>query len=279
MSDVFQEVQEEYRRQQIAKLWEKYRVPIIGGASALIIAVAGYQGWTYWHGLQVEKSSREFDAIGELISGGQAKDAADRLAKLAAGGSAGYQIAAKLQEAALRAELGDKKAALALFDKIADSASDALVRDYALLRGALLIADNEKYETLKSRLEPLAQAGRPWRAIAMELLAYTTWRAGKKDEALKLYAETQALQGVPDSVKRRAIEMTSLIQAGMTLGDLKTSASGAATNPLALPPPGGDGPLLLAPTTPQPAAPEPPSLLGPVAPAAPAPTTPTTPSP
>ena len=262
----------------MAKLWEKYRVPIIGGASALILAVAGYQGWSYWHGTQVEKSSREFDAIGELINGGQEKDAADRLAKLAVSGSGGYPTAAKLQEAALRAELGDKKAALALFDKIADSNSDALVHDYALLRGALLIVESEKYETLKSRLEPLVQAGRPWRALAMELLAYSTWRAGKKDEALKLYAETKALEGVPDSVKRRAIEMSTLIQSGMTLNDLKTTASAPTINPLALPP-GGDGPLLLGPTAPQPAAPEQPSLLGPAVPAEPGPATPTTPSP
>ena len=280
MSDVFQEVQEEYRRQQLEQLWAKYRVPLISGISALVLAVAGYQGWSYWHGMQVEKSSREFDAIGTLVGSGQEKEAADRLAKLGASGTGAYPTAARLQEAALRAELGDRQGALALFDKMADGKSDPLLRDYALLRGALLIVETEKYDTLKSRLEPLAKEGRPWRAIAMELLAYATWRAGKKDEALKLYSETQALAGVPDSVKRRSGEMAALIQAGMTLADLKTASGAPVLNPLALPP-GGNGPLLLAPPTPQPAAPDQPSLLGPAAPVAPSPATPTpaTPSP
>ena len=267
----------------MTQLWEKYRVPLIGGASALILAVAGYQGWSYWNRTQVEKSSREFDAIGGLIESGNSKDAADRLAKLAVSGTSGYAIAAKLQEAALRSELGDQKAGLALYDKIADSTSNPLLRDYALLRGGLLIVETEKYDTLKARLEPLTQAGRPWRAVAMELLAYATWRAGKKDEALRLYTETQALPEVPDSVKRRSIEMSALIQAGMTLADVKVLPSAPPVNPLALPP-GGDGPLLLGPTTPP--APAAPSLLGPgpsvpgePAPGEPQPAAPVTPTP
>ena len=45
MSDIFQEVQEEYRREQVAQAWTKYRVPIIAAAAGLILAVAAYQGW------------------------------------------------------------------------------------------------------------------------------------------------------------------------------------------------------------------------------------------
>ena len=52
MSDVFQEVQEEYRRQQLAELWKKYSVPAIAGAVVLVLGLAGYQGWSYWRGEQ-----------------------------------------------------------------------------------------------------------------------------------------------------------------------------------------------------------------------------------
>lgn len=279
VSDVFQEVQEEYRRQQLEQLWAKYRTPIIAAASALVLGVAGYQGWNYWHGTQVEKSSRELDAIAEVLSSGagREKEASDRLAKLATSGAGGYSVAAKFQEAALRAQLGDSKAAVALYDRIADGTSEALLHDFAQLRAAILIIETEKYDALKARLEPISAPGRPWRAPAMEMLAYATWRAGKKDEALKIYADVQALPDVPQGVKRRSIEMSALIRDGMKVSDIKT------TSPSSLLLPGGDiGPLLLPPTpAPGPTAPAQPSLLGPdpiapavPAPAAPAPTTP-----
>ena len=44
MSDLFQEVEEEYRREQAAKLWTKYRTPLVAGVVALVVAVAGFEG-------------------------------------------------------------------------------------------------------------------------------------------------------------------------------------------------------------------------------------------
>lgn len=285
MSDVFQEVQEEYRRQQFEQLWKKYRVPIIAGASAVILAVAGYQGWSYWRSSEIERSSRELEAVGTLLSSaGGEKEAADRLAKLVAGGAGGYPIVAKFQEAALRAQQGDTKAAVTLYDKVADATSEPLLHDFAQLRAALLLVETEKYDALKARLEPLAARGRPWRAPAMEMQAYAAWRAGKKDDALKLYSEVQALPDVPQGTKRRALEMSALIQGGMKVSDIKAEPPPGSL----LLPPGENGSLLLpgptppaTPAIPTPAPPEPstPSLLGPnpptpADPAVPAPSTP-----
>lgn len=257
MSDIFQEVQEEYRQQQAAKLWEKYRVAVITGVSALVLGVAGYQGWRYWHQGQVEASSREFEKIAELVAAGQGneKDAADRLAKLAASGTSGYAMAAAFQEAGLRAQMGDIKAALKLYDGLATRVSDPLFRDYAKLRAAILVVETESLETVAKRLEPVAKGTGPWRAPAMEMLAYASWRGGKKDEALKLYKEVQAIDNAPKNIVRRANEMTTLINAGMKLSDLNVKP-GTVT-------PGGS--LLLPPTTPlQPTLDDPASLLGPL---------------
>lgn len=223
MSDVFQEVEEEYRRDQVAKMWAKYQVPLAVGVTVLVLAVAGYEGWSYWRAGQIEKSSRGFDRAAELVASGsgQEKEAADAFAKLAEGGSGGYALAARFQEAALRAEMGQIKEAVQLYDAVADGASDALFTDYAHLRAALLIADTASYDVVKRRVEPIAQGNGPWRTMATELLAYAAWRAGKKDDALKLYAEIQKAEDVAPGSKRRALEMTSLIAAGMKPSDVK----------------------------------------------------------
>jgi hypothetical protein len=262
VSDIFQEVQEEYRREQMAKLWEKYRVPVVAAVGAIVVAVAGYQGWSFWRAAQVEKASREFEAIAELSANpGNEKAAADRFANLAATGTSAYALAAKFQEAGLRAEMGDGKAAIALYDSISASTSDPVFRDYAQVRAGLLIVERESFDNIKKRLEPIATGAGPWRLQALELLAYASWRAGKSDEALKLYGEIEGATNVPNGTARRAKEMTSLIKAGMKLSDVNAMLAPAATP--------GSGPMLLQPTQPTtptpPAIPEPSSLLGPAA--------------
>ncbi len=265
MSDVFQEVEEEYRQQQLAKLWEKYRLPLIGAAVALILGVAGYQGWSYWRAREVEKSSREMDAIGDLLrNAGTEKQAADRLAKLAASGSGGYPVLARLQEAALRAQTGDVKAAIALYDAVAKSGSAPLFRDLAIVRGSVFRVELEPYDAVKKILEPVATGSGPWAGEGKELLAYASWRAGKADEAKALYASVEKSAEAPEGTKRRASEMLALIRTGLKFADIKGPAAS-----LLLPQPGtSDGPLLLEPE------PLPSSLLGPdpLAPPQPAPT-------
>jgi hypothetical protein len=282
VSDIFQEVQEEYRREQMAKLWKSYQAPIIAAVTVIILAVAGYQGWSYWHAQQLEASSREFEKIAEFVASDAAnsdptkkKEAADRFAKLATTATSGYAMAAKFQEAGLRAELLDIKAAQAIYDDIIAMTSDPLFRDYAQLRWAILVLETESLDNIRKRVEPIAKGTGPWRVMGLELLAYSAWRGGKKDEALKLYAEIAEVPNAPNGSLRRAKEMTTLINAGMKLTDLKAAPG------LSIP---GSEPLLLQPKAPSSAA-DPllpdaaggePSLLGP-GPTAPAPETPATP--
>jgi hypothetical protein len=274
VSDIFQEVQEEYRREQMAKLWTKYRVPLIAGVTVIVLAVAGYQAWTYWYANKIEESSREFERVAELIASGtgKEKEAADRFAKLAQSASSGYALAARFQEAGLRAELRDFPAALKIYDEISASTSDPLFRDYAQVRATTLIIEAQTLDNIKKRLDPIVAGTGPWRVMATELLAYATWRAGKKDDALKLYAEVIAAPTAAKGSVRRAKEMTTLINAGLKLSDLNTKPglSTPGVSPLLLPAqPGQPTPLLPD------AAAEEPGLLGPATPEQPATPTPT----
>ena len=257
MSDIFQEVQEEYRQQQLADFWKKYRLPIIGGVAALVLGVAGYQGWSYWYGLKVERSSRELEIASDLLrKPGSEKEAADRLAKLAVEGSGAYSVLAKLQEAALRAQGGDVKAALVLYDSVARSEGSALFRDFAVVRAGVFLVELESYDTVQKKLGPVANGSGPWATQAKELLAYAAWRSGKADEAKTLYEEVQKAPGVADGSKRRAFEMLALIRTGLKYSDMKSPAAS-----LLLPQPDTEsGPLLLQPPTPAPGTG---SLLGP----------------
>jgi hypothetical protein len=270
VSDVFQEIEEEYRQQQMAKFWEKYRGPIIGAAAALVIGVAGYQAWSYWNAQQVEKSSREMEAIGELLrNAGGEKQAAERLSKLGASGAGGYSTLAKLQQAALVAQSGDIKTAIKLYQAVANSESSPLFRDFAIVRAGVFLVEVETYDNVKKTLGPIATGSGPWVTQAKELLAYAAWRAGKADEAKALYEDIEKNESAPAGVKRRSTEMLALIRSGLKFADVKPA------QPLLLQPSTGTTPMLLPPLTPP--AEQPGSLLGPdpTAPAEPAAPTPT----
>ncbi len=234
MSDVFQEVQEEYRRQQLAELWKKYSVPAIAGAVVLVLGVAGYQGWSYWRGEQALASSRSFDAGVKQLDADDNKAAADHFAKLGEKAVGGYAVLARLHEAATRGRSGEVDKAVAIYNEIARS-SDPLFSGLATLRGTLLTVEKASLDETKKRLDPVIAGTGPWRPGALELLAYATWRAGKDADALKLYAEIIAMPTAPEKTKRRATEMKALIEGGLTFTALNKIAMPVVRGPSLLP--------------------------------------------
>src|SRR5580658_7140009 len=48
VSDIFQEVDEEVRREQLKKLWERYGTYIIAALILVIVAVGGWRGYEWW---------------------------------------------------------------------------------------------------------------------------------------------------------------------------------------------------------------------------------------
>ena len=236
MSDVFQEVEEEYRRQQLAKLWEKYRVHVIGGAAALVLSVGAYQAWSYWRVEQEAASSRAFDVAVRAIDANDPKDAAGRFEKLSQKAVGGYVILSRLHEANLMAQTGDVAAAAKIYDDVAASTSDALFSNLATLRSVMLTVESASLEETRKRLDPVIANGGSWRPGALELLAYATWRAGKTEDALKLYDQLIALEDAPEKTKRRATEMRALVAGGLTLSVMnKTVALPSSTAPGLLP--------------------------------------------
>jgi hypothetical protein len=235
VSDLFQEVQEEYRREQLAQAWTKYRVPIIAAAVILVLAVAGYQGWILWHERMLTASSREFEAANQLMEEQQsAAKAIPAFAKLGKEGWGGYSLAAQFQEAAARATSGDTKGAVAVYDRIAASGEGGeLLGDYARVRAAILLVDSAPFDDIKKRLNGIASQPSPWRIEAEELLAYANWRAGNKTEALRLLESIKANPAATGGVKQRATQMSAMIAGGLTVADLKKPAAAA---PAVVPP-------------------------------------------
>jgi hypothetical protein len=68
MSDIFQEVEEDVRRERYEQLWKKYGNHVIGAAAVLVIAVGGWQAWTAYDNNQRRAVSDQYEArCGEFV--------------------------------------------------------------------------------------------------------------------------------------------------------------------------------------------------------------------
>ena len=64
MTELFDEVDEEVRREQLQKLWKKYSVYIIAAALLVIAAVGGWRGYQY---LEEKKAAEAGDAFAKAV--------------------------------------------------------------------------------------------------------------------------------------------------------------------------------------------------------------------
>ena len=178
MADIFHEVDEEVRREQLKKLWDRCGNYVVAAAVLLVVAVAAWRGYMWWEAKKAAEAGAAFEAATTLAEAGKRSEAEAAFAKIAADGTSGYRHLARMREAAQLAQ-GDAKAAITAYDQIAaDSAVGPVLQDLAALRAAALLIDTGASEEAQRRLEPLAANDRTFRHTAREFLVLAAWRAG-----------------------------------------------------------------------------------------------------
>lgn len=217
MTDLYEELQEDLRQKRLEDLWKKWGNYIIGGAVAILASVAGWQYWVYADGQAQAKASAAFMKTAESFGApGQERKVAEAFAKLAEDAPDGYKMAAVLNQAAALLIAGERAKAVDLYDKAAQAnLGGSLMADFARYRAALALADTAPQVDVLNRLEPLTVKDGPWSALARELKAYVTWRAGNMPEALKQYDLLAKDETASPNVKLRAKNMSELIALGV----------------------------------------------------------------
>jgi len=70
MSDIFQEVEEDVRRERYEQLWKKYGNYMIAAAAVVVLAVGGYQAWKAYDLNQRQQISDRYQAAQALAVAG-----------------------------------------------------------------------------------------------------------------------------------------------------------------------------------------------------------------
>jgi hypothetical protein len=209
---ISREIDEELRREQLLKLWDKYGVYVLGVALVAILAVAGWKGYEYRRAQANETASNQyFLALGELAAK-RTGEAQKTLEGLASTAPSGYAALARLRLAAQDAADGNTLDAVSAYNQIAkDEAVDPILQDYARLQIAMLKFDTLPFPELRTQLSPLANERSPWRYTARELLGVGAARAGFGPEARNHFQRLLADRTTPPGIAERARIMVALL--------------------------------------------------------------------
>jgi hypothetical protein len=211
VSELFDEVDEEVRRDQLKKLWDQYSIYIVALALLIIAGVGGWRGYQYLEAKKAAEAGAAFDKAAELSEANKHAEAEAAFADLAAKAPWGYRMLARLRTAAEVASR-DKPAAAKMFDDIAaDTSVGAPERDLARIRAAQLLLETTTYPNMLQRLEPATAAGATFRHTARELLALSAWRANDTTAA-RQWLDLIANDGEsPPSLRSRAEALQALL--------------------------------------------------------------------
>ena len=211
MSDIFQEIDEDLRRDRLTQLWKRYGNYVIAAAALIVLGTVGIVGWREYSERRNLAQAQSFLQAMELAESGDTAGAKAAFAKLAEEGAAGYATLARLQEAALAVKSGDTAGALKLYDGIAaDSRADQSFRDLAVILIAQHTIDTADPAQLTERLAPLTQQKNPWRHSALEMQALLAKRAGDAAKAKELYTKLADDLSAPQGLRARAAEMLAI---------------------------------------------------------------------
>jgi hypothetical protein len=213
VTDIFNEVDEEVRREKLKKLWERYGNYLVVLCVLIVAGVGAWRGYQWWQAKQAAQAGAAFEQAVELAQSGKHQEAEAAFAKLAADGTAGYRVLARLREAAELAPT-DRNAAVKAYDQIAaDKSAGQAIQDLAAVRAGYLLVDTAPYPELLARLEPLTAADRTFRHTAREILALSAWKAGNVTAARKWTDMIMADPQTPTGTRNRAEVLSELLAA------------------------------------------------------------------
>ncbi len=210
MADILDEVEGEYRAEQLRAVATRYAGVALG---ALLLVLIGVGVWEYQQNRQVQANAA---AAGPFIDAAKAADGlvagdttghralAQKLIDLARTAPPGYRTLERLRAAALLADSYQLGQAQTLWDQVStDPDADPLLRQEASLLWVQRSLDSADPAALRTRLVSLTGADDPYRPMALEAQALLDLRQGQTAAARTILRQLTSDPTVPQGVRGR----------------------------------------------------------------------------
>jgi hypothetical protein len=213
VADIFHEVDEEVRREQLKKLWDRYSIYLIALAVLIVAGVSGWRGYEYWVAKKAAAAGAAFEAAAALSEQGKYAEAEAAFAKVAIEAPAGYRVLARMRVAGALAQVKPADAIKAYDELSADASIGTTWQDLAAVRAGMLLVDTTSLAEMQRRLAPLAEPSRSFRHTARELLALSAWRNHDLAAARRYLDMIATDVETPSGTRARAEVLSGLIAA------------------------------------------------------------------
>ena len=211
MSELFDEVDEEVRREQLKKLWDQYSLYIIAVAILIVAAVGGWRGYQYLEAKKAAEAGDAFNKAVELSEQNKHSEAEIAFSNLVAKAPYGYRLLSRFRLAA-EVEKRDPTAAAQMFDDLAaDRAIGPEQQELARIGAGRILVDTASYADMKQRLEPDTAPAATFRHVARELLALSAVRANDSTAARQWLDMISGDADTPPSLRSRAEALQALL--------------------------------------------------------------------
>ena len=205
MADIFDEIDEELKRDRTQELWTKYGKYVIGAAAAVVLGVGASQGFNAWTHSQAETSANLYH---QVLA---ADDALTQLQAEAGNMTDGYALLARFQLAAAHALADDLVSAeLAYAALAADKTVPALYQQAAQLLAVMNAPAGSDVGALQDSLSSLVEGG-PWQPLALELSAALDLQNGDNAAAIAKLETLINLAETPNELRQRASRLVQVL--------------------------------------------------------------------
>jgi hypothetical protein len=206
MADIFDEVNEDLKRDQMQKLWSRFGKYVILAVSIVVLGVGGRQGYTTWQDHQATTAATAYhNALGASDLKTALMAELDQL-------SPGYAMLAKFRIAASQALAEDYAAAEESYLALStDPSVKQLYQQAAILLSVMNAPVNRSADELATRLATLEGQAGFWQAMALEQAAGLALRAGDHKTAIAKYTTLAGLSDIPPGVRQRASQMLKIL--------------------------------------------------------------------
>lgn len=213
MSDIFQEVEEDLRRERLKKAWDRYGIFVILTAVLIVAITAGYRGYEAWQTSRARAGGDAFSAVLAAAETTPAETAAAELLGIAGDVPGGYAMLARFRAATAYAAAGDDAQAEKVFAALStDSEIAQVYRDLAQVRLAQTRLDAEDYAGAEQAAVTIAEnAANPFSYAAQEVMGLAAYGRGDRAEAERWFNALQDGASVPRDVAQRARLMLALL--------------------------------------------------------------------
>jgi hypothetical protein len=223
VDDIFHDIQDDLRRDNLIKFFKSYGKYILAAGAAIVILTCGF---LYWQHHQERTRAQHADAYARALLATTQADPTQALKDLEAvskvGG--GYASLAEFKRAALLMQTKpgtapnpeNKAIAIKIYQDLAkNSKIDLKLRHLATVLLVLATLDQEDPKKLLALLGTLSVGSNPWTPLVSELSALLNFKMGNFKQAEGLYKNLIEARETPDSIRMRSKALMTRMKAGL----------------------------------------------------------------